>query len=401
MKILQVNNVYNNGSTGKIVHDIHVSLQQRGDQSIVCYGRGEKVKEKNVYKVCGELYSKINNVWSRVTGLMYGGLSLSTAKLISIIKKEKPDIVHLHCINCYFVNIYRLIAFLKKQNIPTVLTLHAEFMHTANCGYALDCDRWKTGCGKCPRLKQETRSLFFDGTHRSWLKMKKAFDGFDNLMVTSVSPWLMERAKQSPILADKKHTVVYNGLDDSIFKGYEAQGLREQYAKNGEKIVFHATPNFNNDPEHIKGGYYLLQLAKAMLGKNVRFVVAGEYEKNLSVPENVTLLGRISDQTQLAKLYSMADVTLLTSKKETFSMICAESLSCGTPVVGFEAGAPEQISLKEYSAFVPWGDVEELQKALENMLDKHFDKQEIASAACVYAKSHMIDEYYKVYDRCY
>ena len=242
MKILQINCVYKTGSTGKIVADIHNELLKSGYESIVCYGRGDRVSEHNVYKSCTEPYSKLNNAISRITGSMYGGLYWSTKKLISTIKKEKPDVVHLHCINGYFVNIFKLIAWLKKSSIKTVLTLHAEFMHTANCGYALDCEKWKTGCGKCPRLKKETNSLFIDGTHSSWVKMKKAFDGFnENLIVASVSPWLMERAKQSPILADKKHTVVYNGLDTDVFKLYEAQDLKDKHGIADEKIIFHAT----------------------------------------------------------------------------------------------------------------------------------------------------------------
>ena len=125
MKILQVNNVYNNGSTGKIVHDIHVSLQQRGDQSIVCYGRGEKIVEHDIYKTSSELEAKLNNLRSRLGGLQYGGSFIATRRLIKIIKSEKPDVVHLHCINGFFVNIYRLLNFLKTNDIPTVLTLHA------------------------------------------------------------------------------------------------------------------------------------------------------------------------------------------------------------------------------------------------------------------------------------
>lgn len=101
---------------------------------------------------------------------MYGGCLISTDKLFRIIKKEKPDIVHLHCLNGYFINIYRLITFLKNNNYKTVLTLHAEFMYTANCGHALECDKWKTGCGKCPRLRSETKSWFIDGTAKSWKK---------------------------------------------------------------------------------------------------------------------------------------------------------------------------------------------------------------------------------------
>ena len=119
MKILQVNCVYNKGSTGKIMCDIHIAAQKENIESVICYGRGEKTSDKNVYKTSSELYSRINNLLSRFTGLMYGGCAFSTGKLISIIKKEKPDVVHLHCLNGYFVNIYRLISWLNESKIKT------------------------------------------------------------------------------------------------------------------------------------------------------------------------------------------------------------------------------------------------------------------------------------------
>ena len=50
-------------------------------------------------------------------------------------------------------------------------------------------------------------------TNKSWVKMEEAFSGFDNLIVTSVSPWLEKRAKQSPILGDKIHYTVLNGIE--------------------------------------------------------------------------------------------------------------------------------------------------------------------------------------------
>lgn len=206
MKVIQVNSVYKNGSTGKITYDIHIGLQQNGIESVVCYGRGGIIKDRNVYKVCSEPYSKLNNILSRITGVMYGGCYFSTKKLISIVKNEKPDIVHLQCINGYFVNIYRLVRWLKNNNVKTVLTLHAEFMYTGGCSHSLDCNQWRNpnGCGysqHCPVYKQETKSFFLDGTKQMFSKMYTAFDGFnDNLIVASVSPWLMERAKKSPIL---------------------------------------------------------------------------------------------------------------------------------------------------------------------------------------------------------
>ena len=400
MKILQVNCVYKKGSTGKITYDIHSELLKQGTESVVCYGRGEKINEPHVYKTCGEVYSKINHLLSEFTGVMYGGCFFSTNKLIKIIKKENPDVVHLQCINGYFVNIYRLVSWLKKHDIKTVLTLHAEFMYTANCGHALDCDKWQTGCGHCPRLKQETKSFFIDGTHKSWMKMKKAFDGFnDNLIVTSVSPWLMERAKLSPILNDKKHEVVLNGVNTDVFHFYDTSELRSQMGLTGVKVIFYATPSFDDNINNIKGGYHVLKLAEKMLNENVKFVVAGSHPEGLKVPPNVILLGKVSDQELLAKYYSMADVTLLTSKKETFSMVTAESLCCGTPVVGFKAGAPEQIAIPEYSSFVDFGDLESLHEEMKKFLAESFLKIDIAlTSNCKYAKQTMTENYLKIYE---
>ena len=399
MKVLQVNCVYNKGSTGKITADLHKALLEQGVESIVCYGRGQKVDEPYVHKTCGELYAKLNNLWSRITGVMYGGCFFSTNRLIGIIKKEKPDVVHLQCINGYFVNIYRLVTWLKKQGIRTVLTLHAEFMHTANCGYALDCEKWKTGCGECPRLKRETKSWLLDGTARSFRKMKRAFDGFDDLVVASVSPWLMERAKQSPILAGKKHCVIQNGLDTAVFYPREAAGLKEQYGLGDKQILFHATAAFNDDPAHIKGGYYILRLAEQLKDEPIQIVVAaGEADPTMTLPSNVTLLGRVADQERLAEWYSVADATVITSSRETFSMICAESLCCGTPMVGFEAGGPESISLPAYSTFVNYGDVAGLCAAVRRMLAKQKDVSATAAAACAaYDKRRMAETTVRVY----
>lgn len=407
MKVLQINCVYKKGSTGKITHDIHTELLKQGVESVVCYGRGEGITEDHIYKTCGELYSKINNLAARISGVMYGGCSFSTRKLIRIIKRENPDIVHLQCINGYFVNIYRLVEWLKVTRIRTVVTLHAEFMYTGGCGHSFDCNQWSThqGCGhpKCPRWQAETKSLFFDRTSTMWKRMKKAFEGFDNrIIVTSVSPWLMNRAAASPIFSDKEHRVVLNGLDTSVFHKYETNELRKELGLTNEKIIFHATAGFNLNSQHIKGGYYVNELAKSLSEKNVKILVAGSYTEGIEVADNLILLGKIADQRKLAKLYALADVTILTSKRETFSMVTAESLCCGTPIVGFKAGAPEQIALKEYSSFVEYGDMDALERSVTEMLLRKFKTADIArSAFQSYGKDVMCERYIEIYEKLY
>lgn len=404
MKILQINCVYKKGSTGKITYDLHKSLLAEGIESVVCYGRGELVDEPGVYKTCPEWYSKLNNAISRITGIMYAGCFFSTNKLISIIKKEKPDVVHLQCINGYFVNIYRLVTWLKENNIKTVLTLHAEFMYTGGCGCSIDCNQWSTytGCGhyKCPRWRSETKSLFFDRTGTMWKRMKKSFDGFENnLLVVSVSPWLMNRAKKSSIFKNMEHSVIFNGLDTDIFHPYETESLRKELNCEGKKVIFHATPTLSINPNHIKGGYFVLELAKML--PDVQFVVAGAYSPGIKVPDNVLLLGQVRDQVRLAQLYSMANVTLLTSKQETFSMVTAESLCCGTPVVGFKAGGPEGIALPKYSVFVEQEDVVGLYNVLkEKKFFINIDTENcFTEAKKLYSEIEQKSQYYKLYKR--
>lgn len=400
MKVLQVNCVYNSGSTGKITRDIHTELLINGHESVVCYGRGVGSKDVGVYKTCGELYSKLNNLLTRFNGIMYGGCFFSTNKLISIIKKEKPDIVHLQCINGYFVNIYRLVSWLKKSKIKTVLTLHAEFMHTANCGHSYECEKWKTGCGKCPRFRAETKSLFLDSTARSFKKMKKAFDGFDdNLVVTSVSGWIMNRAKQSLILGNKKHTVISNGLNTDNFYPRHCEELRKNLELTDAKTVLFVTPVFSLDPNQIKGGYYVAQLAKKM--PDMKFVVVGNTNPDLSLPENMIDIGRVENQSKLAEYYSVADVMVITSRADNYPTVCLESNCCGTPVVGFDVGGVRETIFDGMGTTVEHGDMDALSDEVRKYaaLKSSISNETIEQCRARNSRSRMTEDYINLYKR--
>jgi len=121
----------------------------------------------------------------------------------------------------------------------------------------------------------------------------------------------------------------------------------------------------------------------------------------MNIPNNIINIGRVTDQRELAKYYSMADLTVLVSKKETFSMICAESLACGTPVVGFKAGAPETISLQEFSTFVEYGRTDELVDAIKKRINDKVDiAQELSTLAVNrYSKENMVNGYLNIYNR--
>ncbi|WP_426710495.1 glycosyltransferase [Cetobacterium sp. SF1] len=392
MKILQINCVYKVGSTGKIVYDLHTELLKEKMTSYICYGRGKIYKENNVFKITSEIEAKLNALQARITGIQYEGSYFGTNILLQIIEEKKPDIIHLHCLNGFFVNIHRLLEFLKKKKQNTLITLHAEFFYTGNCGHAFECNQWKEGCIKCNSKKKSTYSNLYDSTRRNWLKMYKSFEDFDNLKIIAVSPWLKKRAQEAKIFENRKIDIIENGIDtEKIFYFRKNSNF---FKDKSYKYLLHITPNFENE---VKGGEHILELSKLNKDKQIKIIIVGKSIRKI-FPENIIYLGEIFDQNILAEIYSAVDLTLIVSKRETYSMPVAESLACGTPVIGFECGAPEEIAIKEYSEFIKYGNIEKLNEVIQNWLKITVDKQRLSSQACKrYSKYEMVKKYLNTY----
>lgn len=401
MKILQVNVNARSGSTGKITTDVKNALEAQGHHCIVAYGANETVAEPGYVRICNETERRFNAVISRITGVNHGDFGfLSTHKLIHIIETERPDVVHLQCPNGYIVDLFRLLKFLGKEGVKTIVTNHAEYFYTGTCGHALECNNWLTGCGACPIFRKETKSKF-DRTAYSWHRMKEAFDTFDkaNLIVTSVSPWLQSRASRSPFMSRFQHEVVMNGLDTAIFHPRTVGADIAAKFDRTRKLVLFVSASFDDTPDNFKGGDKIIELAHRM--PEVQFCVAASYVKvNGKLPSNIILWGRTKSQDELAELYTSADCTVIASKRETFSMVTAESLCCGTPVVGFKGGGPESIAIPEDTRFVDYGDLTALQSAVNDMLIAQTDRESIsAEAIAKYSKEAMTQNYINVYSQ--
>lgn len=390
MKVMQMNCWLKSGSTGKIVNAIQNYVRNKGDKTYAIYGLGEKSTNSNELRTTPGLVRKAQSFRSRITGYPYGGCIWGTKTAIDFIKKVNPDIVHIHCINGYMVNIYKILEYLKNNHIPTVITNHAEFMYTGGCTHAVECEKWKTGCFSCDKLSAEHPiTYFFDRTANEWSLMKKAYDGFEKLYICNVSDWLTNRARMSPFFKGYPVETVFNGLDTTIFRY-----LPDSKTPHKRPRVIHVTPNFF---DKIKGGQHVIEMSKRC--PDVDFIIVGsETKSGLDFPNNIKFLGRMSDQKMLSKLYSSADVCLLTSLRETFSMVTAESLCCGTPVVGFKAGGPESIALKKYSDFVDQNDDDALERALRQMLGRKLQKEDISTEAIAkYSDEKMCYQYYQIY----
>ena len=399
MRVLNINIFFSQGSTGKLVEDIHTRLERDGYESFVAYGLGDppKIHTDRIYKMTSNFWAKQYARVAKIIGLRYNCAYFETIRLTHRIKKINPDVVHLHCMNCSYINPFLLLKWLGRHNFKVLVTHHADVTITANCDHAYECELWKTGCKRhCHQLKKEGHYIFVANASLSWKQMRKAFSKVKYLYASGVSKWMVERVKMSPFFANVECRVIENGLDISSFR-YDANNVNStlsELKKQNTKIVLHVTPSVLNP---LKGGQYVIELAKRM--PNVKFVIIGCRNEKLPIsPSNVIYVPYVNSKVELASYYQIADVTLLTSKRESFSLVTAESLCCGTPVVGFKAGAPESIAIAEYASFVEYGDIEDLQKAIELVFCKKYDKIAISKAACQrYDSENMYAQYLSYY----
>jgi putative colanic acid biosynthesis glycosyltransferase len=398
MKIAQVDVNYLSSSTGKIVFDLITGLKLKGHATSAYFGRGADQDAPNAHKISTNSEVLFHALATRLTGLTGIYSPLATRNLIRLLIEFQPDVVHLHDLHGYFLNIGDLVGYLKSNNIPTVWTFHSEFMYTGKCGHALDCEKWKSHCNACPNLAGYPKSWFLDFTYHMFDQKMQMFEGFDNLALVAPSYWLANRMHESPLLIGKPISVIPNGLDVETFYPREPGTLRAELAIDNEYVVLSVGSDLLSEA---KGGRWVLALAER--NPEMTFVMVGVKEPGIPVPSNVRLVAAVYDQILLSKYYSLAKVILLTSAKETFSMVCAESLACGRPIIGFDAGAPREVAPDGFGRFVPYGDL----GALELLLRRNYHG--LASmrsenecrffATTNYSKDVMVDAYQNLYSK--
>ncbi|MBE6657493.1 MAG: glycosyltransferase [Ruminococcaceae bacterium] len=396
MRVLLVDVNCKHSSTGNIVYDLYTALRDDSHAASVCYGRGPIVREPDIFKFGLDAETCFHAFLTRVTGYTGCFSPISTARLLRQIKKFRPDVVHLHELHAYFINYAPLIRYLKRSGIPVVMTLHCEFNYTGKCGHAVACDQWMTECGNCPHLHDYPRSLLFDRTKDMFRRKKALFADWQHLTVTAPSDWLAKRAKQS-FLGTKDIRVIHNGIDTEVFYPRDASAQRRALGiADGEQVVLAAAPDLMSQN---KGGRYVLRLAERMSRPGLRFVLVGADAAACPMRERVTVLPRTYDIDVMAQYYSMADVFVICSERETYPTSCLEALCCGTPVAGFAVGGVAETAWDD-AALCDYGDIAQLAECVAALLSHQNSdtRREIADAAAKRCgKSAMTKQYLALY----
>lgn len=340
MKVLQINSVCGRGSTGRIVLDIHNELIKQGHQSFIAYGREPAVDCNGVIRIGSKYDVYLHVLRTRIFDEHGFGSRKATAKFIKKIDEIKPDIIHLHNIHGYYLNIEVLFNYFKEVQVPMVWTLHDCWSFTGHCAYFdyVGCSRWREGCFRCPQKSRYPSSWFFDKSLVNWKKKKELFAGFKNMTLVTPSRWLAELVKQS-FLKDYHVVVIPNGIDTSVFKPTPSD-FRKRYGLENKFIILGVA----NVWEERKGLKYFLELSK-MLNDDEVIVLVGLNEKQKKyLPKNIIGISRTSSVRELAGIYTAADVFVNPTLEDNYPTVNLEAQACGTYVITFASGgAPETI----------------------------------------------------------
>ena len=214
MRVLQINSTCGVGSTGKIAVDIYKALENQGDECLIAFGRGKAPEGINSYKIGNNFSVKLHGLLSRITDKQGFYSFLPTKKLIAQIKKYNPDIIHLHNVHGYYLNLPVLFKYLSVANKPVVWTLHDCWAFTGHCAYFsfAGCHRWKEGCYSCPQKKAYPSSILADNSRLNYKNKRALFSNVKNLNLVTPSYWLEGLVKDS-FLNNYPVTTIYNGID--------------------------------------------------------------------------------------------------------------------------------------------------------------------------------------------
>jgi glycosyltransferase involved in cell wall biosynthesis len=297
------------------------------------------------------------------------------------------DVVHVHSLwgSSGYADVGELPALSRK--FPIILTLHEQWLTTGHCACPFDCERWKTGCGKCPDLSL-VPSVSRDGTRFNWLRRFVALRR-SHLRVTTVSDWLRKTVEQSPIFAGKKISVVHNGIDESVFVPGSKQAARAALGLPPDRfVVLLAGQSIEGINQAVaqQGVLALNQLKEdrlmaLLVGRSAHLV-----SRNLSVPCKV--LPFQNRPEDLARCYQAADITLVSSEYETFGRIAAESQLCGTPVVTFDTGGLSEVVKDRVGGIVvPKRNVEALREAIKFLYDNGAEAERMGRDGSAWARA--------------
>ncbi len=398
--LLQINTVVNSGSTGRIAEEIGQTAMAAGWRSVIAYGRNPRPSASELIRIGSDWEVRLHGVRSRIFDDHGFGSRKATEAFIREAEKLSPDLIHLHNVHGYYLNIDVLFRWLAQANVPVVWTLHDCWPFTGHCSHFdfIKCARWETGCFSCPQKKEYPASLLSDRSRKNREQKRVLFSSVKKLTLVSVSDWLTGIAQKS-FLGDKMISRIYNGTDTEIFspKG-NGNVVRERYGLGNRFTVLGCASVWTER----KGLSDFVKLRERVPERDLAIVLVGLSGKQISeLPAGIVGIRRTESVEALAELYSASDLFLNTTYEDTFPTVNIEALACGTPVCTYKTGGSPEAIDENTGLVVEQGDIAGLVSAIETIRSRgksaYADACRFRACAC-FRKEDRWAEYLALYE---
>ena len=410
--ILQVSTSDGNGGSESVTKQLAVKYRELGHNSWIAVGRKES-NDPNIFKIDNDnqKYRRFDGIAKRFLAHRLGRECFyfpGTSHMLDLLP-TKPDIIHCHNLHGDYFDLRELPHF--SLETPVILTLHDAWLLAGHCAHSFDCERWKSGCGNCPRLDIYP-PLERDATAENIKKKHEIFSRC-RLYITSPAKWIVDKAMQS-ILQEAviEAQVIPNGINTTIYKPTDKQRAKAELSnkvpinKDDAVLLFAANGIRNNIFKDYKTLRDAIPKIQKGINRRVVFIALGEDAPSEQIDgATIYFVPFEKDPVQVAKYYQAADVYLHAAHAEVWNLTIGEALACGTPVVATAVGGiPEQIQDGVNGYLVAHKDSNEMAKCTIHLLTNDNTREEMGKNASTIIQNNFtidiqVDRYLKFYEK--
>ena len=389
LRYVQLNSFYN-GSTGTIMRDLHRGLTEHGVDSYTFWGRRHETVSAHERCVATRLGYLSHGALVRLDDRMGFHSKNDTRRLLHLLDEIDPDVVHLHNVHGYWVNVEMLFGWLASHRCQVRWTLHDCWAFTGHCAHFtyVKCAQWMTHCAyseKCPQLDTYPKTVCRHNCARNFEDKRRIFTSIPPERMTLITPsrWLEGLVEQS-FLGGCRVEVRHNTVDRTVFKPTPSD-FRERYGIGDRFMVLGvASPwtlrkglgDLVRLAGDLDGGHFAIvlvglsemqakdikkskisnslnqsdkytELLHAVISYYADIKGSGINNKTQSTEGcEIVTLQRTSSQQDLASIYSAADLFVNPTVEDNYPTVNLEAEACGTPVLTYDTGGcSETISL--------------------------------------------------------
>jgi glycosyltransferase involved in cell wall biosynthesis len=315
---------------------------------------------------------RLSNRWNGIEDFEYPYTAGAVASFAA-------DVVHLHNLHGNYVDLRALAQV--SLTVPVIWTLHDAWALTGHCAYFIDCDRWTTGCGRCPDLARAP-AVAKDATAHNAM-VKRAAYAASRLAIATPSEWLMDcAARVLPGRLQRK--VIPYGVNTEHFSAGDRAGARAALGLPQNEFVGMFVASSGSGENPYKDFATVVAAADIISSDNretaASFVCLGgarrQEERGIRYP------GFISSPDTLRLYYQAADVLLHAAHADNFPCVVLEAMACGVPVIATDVGGiPEQVVSGVTGLLVSRGDVRGMANCVRQLRDDRNRREQMACAS--------------------